>query len=90
VVNVGIACPNHMDVRSRTPYPPQAQRMGLSGEVLLEFTVMPGGEIANVNVVKSSNSIFNGAASTAVAQFRCIGQGQAVKVRVPFVFKLDS
>ncbi len=90
VVNVSVACPNHMDVRSRTPYPPQAARMGLSGEVLVEFTVAPGGEIADVTVLKSSNKIFNNAASTAVTQFRCIGQGQAVKVHVPFVFRLEN
>jgi protein TonB len=90
VVNIGIACPNHLDVRAKTPYPPQASRLGLSGDVLVEFTVKPGGEIGDVAVVRSSNSVFNNAATTAVAQLRCIGQGQAVKVRVPFVFKLDS
>jgi protein TonB len=90
VVNVGIACPNHLDVRSKTPYPPQASRLGLSGDVLIEFTVKAGGEIADVAVVRSSNSVFNNVATSAVAQLRCIGQGQAVKVRVPFVFKLDS
>ena len=90
VVNVGVACPNHQEVRSRTPFPPQAARMGLSGEVLVEFTVMPGGEIADITVLKSSNKIFNNAASTAVTQFRCVGQGHAVKVHVPFVFRLES
>ena len=90
VINVGVACPNHLDVRSKTPYPAQASRLGLSGDVLVEFTVKAAGEIADVTVVRSSNSVFNAAATAAVAQLRCIGQGQAVKVRVPFVFKLDT
>ncbi|MBI4986078.1 MAG: energy transducer TonB [Rhodocyclales bacterium] len=90
VVNVGVACPNHQEVRSRTPYPPQANRMGLSGEVLIEFTVTPSGEVADVAVLRSSNKIFNNAASSAVTQFRCVGQGRAVKVHVPFVFRLEN
>ena len=64
--------------------------MGLSGEVLVEFTVTPSVSIADITVLKSSNKIFNNAASTAVSQFRCIGQGRPVKVHVPFVFRLES
>lgn len=90
VVNVAVACPNHLEVRNRTPYPPQASRMGLSGDVLIEFTVTPAGGIADIAVIKSSNKVFESAAAAAVAQFQCIGQGQAVKVRVPFIFRLEN
>ncbi|RZI43809.1 energy transducer TonB [Herbaspirillum sp. HC18] len=89
-VGVGIACPNHMEVRSRLPYPAQAQQMGLSGEVVVEFTVAGSGQIGDVAVVKSTNRIFNSAATNAVNQLRCNGQDHDVRVRVPFVFRIDS
>lgn len=89
-VSVGLACPNHIEVRSRLPYPAQAQQMGLSGEVITEFTVSASGQITDVTVVKSSNRVFNSTATNAVSQLRCNSQGHAVRVRVPFVFRLES
>jgi protein TonB len=89
-VNVALACPNHMEVRSRLPYPAQAQRMGLSGEVVMAFTVDTSGKIDDVTVVKSSNPLFNSAASNAVSQLHCLGQGREVRVRVAFLFRLAS
>jgi protein TonB len=89
-VNVALACPNHMEVRSRLPYPAQAQRMGLNGEVVMAFTVGTSGQIEDVTVVKSSNPLFNNAAADAVGQLHCLGQGRQVRVRVPFLFKMAS
>jgi periplasmic protein TonB len=89
-VNVSIACPNHASVRANVQYPAQAQRMGLSGDVLVEFIVGSGGEIKDISIARSSNPVFNGAATSAVAQLRCVGQGQDARVRVPFVFRLES
>lgn len=89
-VSIGLACPNHASVRSNVQYPEQAAKRGLSGDVLVEFVVGPSGEIDNVIIVKSSNSLFNAAATSAIGKFKCIGQGQSVRVRVPFVFRLDS
>lgn len=90
VVNVGVACPNHAEVRSKVPYPPQASRIGLSGDVLLEFTVGPGGDVQDVTVLNATNKMFVSVATAAVNQLRCTGQGQAVRVRVPFTFRLDT
>jgi protein TonB len=89
-VNVSIACPNHASVRANVQYPAQAQRMGLSGDVLVEFIVGSGGEIKDISIARSSNPVFNAAATSAVAQLRCVGQGQDARVRVPFVFRLES
>ena len=89
-VAVGIACPNHMDVRRNVTYPSQAQRMGLNGDVLVEFTVSASGDIERPTIVKSSNAVFNTAVTNAVGQFHCVGQGHEVRVRVPFAFRLDS
>lgn len=89
-IAVGIACPNHVDVRSRVAYPQQAQLRGLNGDVTVEFTVGPSGAISDARVIKSSSPIFNDAALSAINQLRCIGQGQDVKVRIPFAFRLDN
>ena len=90
VVNVGAVCPNHLDIRTSVPFPPQALRLGLSGDVLVEFTVSPSGAIINIGVVKSTNRVFNDAATEAVAKFRCAGQGRDVRVSVPFNFRLEN
>lgn len=87
IVNAAVACPNSDKVRSRVPYPLQAERMGLSGNVLVEFTVGADGEVRNVTAVRSTNPLFTATATRAVAEFRCNGQGHDVRVRVPFDFR---
>ena len=91
-VSIAVACPNHLEVRSHVPYPPRALAMGIAGEVLVEFTVGSEGEIRNVAVVQSTNSVFNRAAIDAVGRFKCVGQGHGreARVRVPFAFQLES
>jgi protein TonB len=89
VANVGVACPNYISVLSKVQSPAQAQRMGLSGEVTVEFTVSASGAVGDVNVTKTSNRIFNAVAVNAVSQFRCIGQGQNVRVRLPIGFEQE-
>jgi protein TonB len=90
VANVSVACPNYRDVLSRVQSPAQAQRMGLSGEVTVEFTVNSTGATGDVTVTKSSNRIFDAVALAAVAKFRCIGQGQNVRVRLPIGFEQEG
>ena len=88
-VAVGVVCPNHAEVRSRVTFPPQAMRLGLSGDVLIEFTVATGGEVKDVTVARSTHTAFNDAAIQAVKRFRCNGIGQEARVRVPFAFRLE-
>ncbi len=89
VASVGIACPNYREVIGRVQLPSQALRMGLSGDVLVEFTVSATGAVEDVAVTKSSNRIFNAVAIAAVAKFQCIGQGQSVRVRLPIGFEQE-
>ena len=89
VASVGVACPNYRDVISRVQSPAQAQRLGLSGEVLVEFIVSPTGTVSEVTVTKSTNRIFNAVAIAAVSKFQCISQGQNVRVRLPIGFEVD-
>lgn len=90
LASVGVTCPNHLNIRSSVPYPPRAQQMNQSGEVLVEFIVRESGAIGNVRIVRSSNSLFNDVVAAAVARFQCVGQSQPVRVSVPFQFKLDN
>lgn len=88
VVNAAVACPNFNTVRGQVPYPPQAESMGLSGDVLVEFIVSADGQVRDVKAVRSSNALFSGAATRAVAKLQCTGQGRDVRVRAPFSFRL--
>ena len=87
-VNVAVACPNF---RSITPQmPPQAERMGISGDVVVEFTVAADGNVKDIAVARSSNTIFNPAATKAVSQYRCVGQGHDVRVKQMISFRVDN
>lgn len=88
VVSAAVACPNFEAVRSQVPYPPQAENLGLSGDVLVEFVVAADGQIKNISAVRSSHTLFTAAATRAVAKFQCVGQGRDVRVKVPFSFRL--
>ena len=88
--SVGIACPNSKSVQENVRYPMQAQREGLSGEVEVEFTVSAAGVVSGERVVSTTNRIFNNAALLATRQFSCQGQGQDVRVKVPYSFKMPN
>lgn len=89
-VAVGVACPNSQRARSQVAYPRAAQRQQLTGDTLVEFTVSPDGAVADARIVRSSHRVFDDVSLATVRLFKCVGQGQAVRVRVPFVFKLDQ
>ena len=87
VASVGVVCPDHVAVLGRIQVPPQAQ--GQAGRVLVEFLVGANGAVTDVSIVKSTNRLFNAVATAAVGQLHCVGQGQNVRVQVPFVFEQD-
>jgi periplasmic protein TonB len=88
-VSVGVACPNSQKVRAEVAYPREAQRQELEGDTLVEFTVDRDGRVSDAQVVKSSHRVFDAVSLATVRLFKCVGQGQDVKVQVPFVFKMD-
>ncbi|PCI46844.1 MAG: protein TonB [Alphaproteobacteria bacterium] len=51
-------------------YPRRAQERGLSGYVIVEFTVTRLGTVVDVKVVETTNSVFNRAAVKAAAKFK--------------------
>ncbi len=88
--NLGVACPNSLQIRSEITYPEQARRDKLEGSVLIEFTLMADGSIKDIDILSSSDRVFNNVSVSAVRQFVCASQGSDVRVAVPFVFKLNN
>ena len=64
-------------------YPPTAERRGLEGYVIVDFTVDQRGNVENAHVTESSHSVFERAALDAAMRFRFrprVIDGQAVAV----------
>lgn len=89
VVSAGVACPNSAQVRAETRYPAAAQRRGITGDVLVEFTVTTQGTLENVHVVGSANSLLASTALESTRKFKCQSQGSPVRVQVPYSFKIS-
>ena len=87
--SVGVACPNSTQVRAALRYPREALKDNLTGDVVVEFTVSADGTVTDLSVTQSAAPVLDRAAENAVRQFHCVAQGQAVRVQVPFSFKLD-
>lgn len=81
--------------RAQSPpvYPHEARQSGLTGEVLVEFTVDQDGRVMNPRIVRSSHASFEAATLAAVAKWRFEPgrkNGRAVRFRMmaPVVFGL--
>jgi TonB family protein len=82
-------CPNANDVRMSVAYPLEAQQKKIEGDVVVLFVLDPVGKMVNIRVVTSANPILDSVALNAVRKLRCIGQGEPVRVLVPFSFRLN-
>lgn len=87
--------PPRTRVQSPPVYPHEARQSGLTGEVLVEFTVDEDGRVMSPRVVRSSQAMFEPATLTAVAKWRFEPgrkNGRAVRFRmmVPVVFGLEQ
>jgi len=76
-------------------YPEKAMKKGLSGEVYTQFTVNPKGNLVNIEVVRSSNEIFNEAAINVIKAMPVWNPGKqrgkpvSAKVTVPIRFNAE-
>ena len=86
---IGAACPNATATMANIPYPRNAQRDGITGSFIIEFTVAADGSITNPTVIGQGHKYLTDAAKAAVMSFKCVAQGQEVKVQAPFSFKLE-
>ncbi len=89
-VSAAVVCPNYRVKMGDASFPREALRAGLEkGEVLMQFTLGPGGEVKNIKALRASHPIFARAATKIVEEYTCQGQGQDVLVQVPFSYKLE-
>ena len=90
VMSAGVVCSNFKTVMGDVAYPRDAQRQGIErGEALIQFTLTSGGEVKDIKVLRSSNSIFARNSVRIVGEYKCQGQGHDVTVQVPFSYKLE-
>ena len=90
-VAAGIACPNYKSALQAAGFPGRAVRAKLEkGEVILRFTLGPGGKPQGVTVVKQSHPIFGQAAAQVVTdEVRCDGpEGQEI-ITPEIVYKTE-
>jgi protein TonB len=89
-VSAAVVCENYATVMGEAAFPREATRAGLErGEVLVEFTLGPSGEMKNVRALRSSHPIFARASMRLVGSYKCKGQGRDVVVQVPFSYKTE-
>ena len=66
----------------------QAQRCGLEGKVVVEFTVTTSGEVRNPVIVNASHRIFLRPTLDAMQRIVCEPTDRNVRVQLPVTFKL--
>ncbi len=82
--------------RTAPDYPPEALKKKLNGDVTLKFTINERGVVKNLEVVRSSDSVFEAAAVAALSQWKYlprISAGKrvaAVGVQTIIRFTLDA
>lgn len=86
---VGVVCPNSDQMRASMQYPKEAQENNITGDVTIEFVVDADGNITNERVAQSADPILDRTAYNTVKRFKCVAQGQSVRVQVPFSFNLN-
>lgn len=90
-MSVGVACPNYRQKLEEAGYPRDANRAGIQrGEVMLEFTVGPTGEVKNIKALQSTHASFARYAVKTAEEFKCLGQGHDVVVRAPVSYRLTE
>ena len=96
-VGIGVSDGEYLPIVKVAPiYPRRAQSRGLSGYVIVEFTVTRSGTVKDAVVVESSNSVFERAAVAAALKFKYkprVIDGEPVEVpgvRNKITFQLED
>ncbi len=82
-------------IAENVAYPLEAKQAGIEGKVIVEAVIDINGTVITTKVLKSDNSVLNGAATAAVKKTSFTPgsvEGKPVKasVAVPIMFKLDN
>jgi protein TonB len=90
VVSAAVVCPNYSTKMGEAVFPREAIRQGLEkGEALIQFTLTSSGEVKDVKALSATHAIFARSSIRVVSEYKCVGQGQDVIVKVPFGYKLE-
>lgn len=88
-VSAAVVCANYATVMGDAAFPKEALRAGIEkGDVLIQFTLGPNGEMKDVRTLRSSHSVFARASMRLVSEYKCQGQGHDVIVQVPFSYSI--
>lgn len=82
-------------VRTPPPYPSEMRRLGVSGEVVVDFIVDASGNVRNAHAVRSTQREFEPAAEQGVSRWkfkpgRKGGHAVNTHMQVPIVFSLND
>ncbi len=88
IQSAAVACPNYREIMGSIVYPREALLDSIEGDVVIEFTVAPDGQIRDPVIRSSSNRVFNRVSLQAVSRLHCSGQGRDVRVQAPISFKI--
>lgn len=71
-------------------YPARAQRWGLEGKVLIEFTISTEGKPEKIKIISADNSLFIPPADSIARGMRFEPLQKPVKYNLPVIFKLKK
>jgi len=90
VATAGVACPTYAKAMGDVAFPREALKQGLEkGEAIIQFTVGAGGEVKDVKAVSGHPIFVKNSIRIVQNEFKCVGQGRDVTVRVPFIYKVE-
>jgi protein TonB len=88
-MTASVVCPGYTQVLLDAGYPREAARAGIEdGSVTLKLKISAKGQVADVEVVKSTNRAFNRGAVQAARQITCQAQGREVEVLLPIEYTM--
>ena len=83
-----LICPEYRELLTTLPYPADARRCGLEGEVAVQFTVLKSGRTQDMVILSSTNRLFNRPALQAVSRLSCPPQERDIRASVTLRFKI--
>jgi len=90
VATAGVACPTYAKAMGDVAFPREALKQGLEkGEAVIQFTVGANGEVKDIKAVSGHPIFARNSIRIVQNEFKCVGQGRDVVVRVPFIYKVE-
>jgi len=83
-------CPNYEGITQNLRLPDNIFEMGLTdGEVTIEITLSPDGQVKLLRSIASSSKVFETAAIESLQGLKCNAPGRELRLLAPFAFKIQ-